>query len=160
MAGLDVLREDEDGGPRMRPADLSRGAHALVFVVGRHAHVDDGEIRLVLGDDGQQRLGVAHPRDDLVPGILEQSREPLAQQDGVLRDHDPHGISASIRVPAPGGLWMSSVPPWASTRSVRPMSPVPLCHGRPADAIVGDHQSQLSVRDRSLPRGRATETRA
>ena len=104
-------------------ADVGGGAHALVVVVGRHAHVDDGEIRLVLGDDGEQRFGVAHPRDDLVPGVLEQPREPFAQEDGVLGDHDPHGISASIRVPAPGGLWMSSVPPWASTRSVRPIEP-------------------------------------
>ena len=59
-------------------ADVCGCAHALVLVVGRHAYVDDGEIRLVLGDDGEQRLGVADPCDDLVPGILEESCEPLA----------------------------------------------------------------------------------
>src|SRR5438094_6958833 len=109
----------------MLPADFCGCAHALVLVVRRQADIDDGEMRLVFGDDGEQRLGVAHPCNDLVPGILEQSREPLAQQDRVLGDHDPHGISASSRVPAPVGLWISSVPPWASTLSVRPVSPVP-----------------------------------
>jgi hypothetical protein len=104
VAGLDVLRENEDGGPRVPAPDLGRRAHALVLVVRRHAHVNDGEIRLVLGDDRHQGFGVAHPGEDHVPGILEQSCEPLAKQDGVLRDHDPHGISASIRVPAPRGL--------------------------------------------------------
>ena len=82
-------------------ADLGGGAHSFVVVVGRHAHVDDGEIGLVLGDDDEQRVGVADPRNDLVAGVLEQAREPLAQEDSVLGDHDPHGISASSRVPAP-----------------------------------------------------------
>jgi hypothetical protein len=39
-----------------------------------------------------------------VSRILEKTRKPLAQKNGVLCDHDPHGISASIRVPSPGGL--------------------------------------------------------
>jgi hypothetical protein len=99
-----VLRENEDGGPRGPTPDLGRRVHALVLVIGRHPYVDDGEIRLVLSDDGHQGLGIAYPCDDLMSGILKQSCEPLAKQDGVLRDHDPHGISASIRVPAPRGL--------------------------------------------------------
>ena len=103
----------------------SRRSHPLVLVVGRHPHVDDGQIGLVLGDDGEQRLRIPHPREHLVPGVLEQTREALAEENGVLGDHDPHGSSASIRVPAPRGLWMRSVPPWASTRPVRPLSPVP-----------------------------------
>jgi len=71
VAGLDMLREHEYGGARVGPADFCGCAHALVFVVGRHAHIDDSEIRLVLGDGSHQRIGLADPRDDLVPGILE-----------------------------------------------------------------------------------------
>ena len=125
VARLDMLRENEDGGARVLSPDVGCRAHTLVLIVGRHPHIDDRKIRLVLGDDGQQGLGIADPRDDLVPGILEQSREPLPEQDGVFGDHDSHGISASIRVPTPGGLWMRSVPPWAWTRSARPRRPVP-----------------------------------
>src|SRR6266705_3345914 len=98
-------------------ADRGRRTHTLVLVVGRHTHVYDGKIRLVLGHDGEQRFRIANTRDDLVPGILEQPREPFAQQDGVLGDHHSHGNSASIRVPAPSGLSINSVPPWATTRS-------------------------------------------
>ena len=35
------------------------------------------------------------------------------------------GMATSIRVPRPGGLSISIVPPSASTRSLRPISPVP-----------------------------------
>ena len=135
-----MLREDEHCGLRVVAADLGGGAHPFVVVVGRHAHVDDGEVGLVLGDDDEERVGVADPRDDLVAGVLEQAREALAQEDRVLGDHDPHGISASSRVPAPGGLSIRSVPPWASTRSARPVNPVPPDSRRPTDAVVGDHQ--------------------
>ena len=62
---------------RVRSADLGRGARALVVVVGRHADVDDGEVGRVLADEREQRVGVAGPADDLVPGVLEQPGEAL-----------------------------------------------------------------------------------
>ena len=123
VAGLDVLRENQDGGLRVRSPDLGRRVHALVLVLGRHPYVDDGKIRLVLSDDGHQGLGIAHPCDDLMSGILKQSCEPLTKQDGVLGDHDPHGISTSIRVPAPRGLWMRNVPPLPSSATTSFNSP-------------------------------------
>ena len=122
---LDVLREDEHGGARMRRANLDGCAHAFVLVGRRHADVDDREVGIVLGDDGEQRLGVADAGDDVVTGVLEQAGEALAQEDGVLRDHDPHGIATSTRVPSPRGLTISSVPPCAATRSRRPARPDP-----------------------------------
>ena len=42
--------------------------------------------------------------DDLDPGGLEHARDALAQQQRVLGDHDPHGITPRTRVPPPGGL--------------------------------------------------------
>ena len=58
----------------------------------------------MLGDDREQRLGVADAGDHVVAGVLEQPGEPLAQEHGVLGDHDSHGIATSMRVPPPRGL--------------------------------------------------------
>src|SRR6187455_670776 len=122
---LDVLREHEDGRLRVPLPDLGGRAHALVLVRRRHAYVDDREIRLVLGDDGHERLGVSDAGDDRVTGILEQPRDPLAEEHGVVGDHDSHGSATSTRVPRPRGLETASVPPWAATRSCRPARPEP-----------------------------------
>ena len=102
-----------------------RGAQAVVGVVGRHADVDDRDVGLVRADLAQQVLGVAGLRHDLEAGVLEQARGALAQQDGVVGDHDSHGISAHRTVPPPGGLTTFSSPSSAATRSARPRSPEP-----------------------------------
>ena len=94
----------------------------------------------MLGHDCEQRFCITDTRDDFVPRVLEQAREPFAQQDGVLGDHDPHGNSTSIRVPTPSGLLIRNVPPWAATRSVSPTRPGSLRRIRAADAVVGDQQ--------------------
>ncbi len=88
-------------------ADLDGRAHALVLVGRRHPDVDDREIGLVLGDGGEERLTVADTRDHGVAGVLEQSCESLAQEHGILGDHDSHGIATSTVVPPPRGLAMS-----------------------------------------------------
>ena len=108
----------------------------------------------MLADHRQQRLGVADAADDLVAGVLEQPREPLAQQHRVLGDHDAHGSSTAIRVPTPAGLSTASVPPWAATRSAIPDSPVPAAGEAPPTP------SSLTTR-RSTPSARAawTDTR-
>ena len=84
-----------------------------------------GKVGIVLGDNREKRIGVADACDDGVPGVLEQAGEALAEKDRVLRDHDPHGIATSTRVPFPRGLTMSNVPPCAATRSRRPARPDP-----------------------------------
>ena len=80
MASLDVLREDEDAHLRVQPPDLDRGQQALVLVARRHAHVDDREVGLMLGDDGEQCRGIADPREHRVAGVLQQPREAFAEQ--------------------------------------------------------------------------------
>ena len=87
--------------PGWQAADLDGGPHPLVLVGRRHAHVDDREVGLVLGDDGEQRLGIADASEHRVPGVLQQPCEPLAQEHGVLGDHESHGIATSMRVPSP-----------------------------------------------------------
>ena len=67
----------------------------------------------MLGDEREQRSASPTRADHLVAGVLEQAGEALAQQYRVLGDHDPHGSTASIRVPAPP----------ASMRSVRRARP-------------------------------------
>ena len=103
----------------------------------------------MLADQRQQRVGVPRPADDLVARVLEQAGEALAQQHGVLGDHDAHGSSTAIRVPAPGGLSIASVPPWAATRSAMPGRPIPPPSGA-ADAVVGDEHPQHAVLARGL----------
>ena len=61
----------------------------------------------------------------VVPGVLEQAGEPLAEEHRVLGDHDSHGIATSTRVPLPRGLTISKVPPCAATRSRSPARPDP-----------------------------------
>ena len=143
------------GMPR---ADLGRGAQPLVVIAGRHPDVDDGQVGLVLGDDGEQRLGVADAAHDVVAGVLEQAREPLAQQRRVLRDHDAHGNSASIGTRAReavdrqrAALGLDPVP--------QPDEPGPAVGARASDTVVGDEQPRRSAWRRP-GRGRASARRA
>ncbi len=55
----------------MVTADRDRGAQPLIGVVGRHPHVDDRDIGLVLGDRGLECLGVADRGGDLVSAVGE-----------------------------------------------------------------------------------------
>ena len=151
VAGLDVLGEHEHAGAGCERRIFGRRARALVVVVGRHPHVDDREVRLVLADQREQRVGVARAADDLVAGVLEQPGEALAQEHGVLGDHDAHGSCTAIRVPAPGGLSMASVPPWAATRSACPAGPC-----RPPVARRRRRRRRSS--SRSTPSSRAVST--
>ena len=69
-------------------ADLVGGAQALVGVRGRHPHVDDGDVGPVGADLAQQVLGVARLAGDLEARLLQQACETLAQQHGVISQHD------------------------------------------------------------------------
>ena len=54
-------------------------------------------------DDAQQPGGVLGVRDHLDVVLAQERDDALAQQRLVLGDHDPHGSSARIVVPAAGG---------------------------------------------------------
>ena len=142
--------------PGVRAADLGRRLHALVLVGRRHAHVDDREVGLVLGDDGQQRLGVADARDDLVAGVLEQPREPLAQEHGVLRDHDvawERDLDARAAAGRAGDRERAAVRGDAVAEAGEAGA---AARTRAADAVVGDAHAQRAV----LARARVERDRA
>ena len=71
---------------------------------GRHADVDDRDVRLAAIDEFEQLLGVRGDPDDLEARLLEQPRESLAEDHRVVSDRYTHGICAISRVPRPGGL--------------------------------------------------------
>ena len=74
-------------------------------------------------DELEQLVRVRGHPDDLEAGLLEQPREPLAEDHRVVGDGYAHGISAVSRVPRPGGLDTVNWPPSASTRSASPRRP-------------------------------------
>ena len=74
----------------------------------RHPDIDDRDIRLVARDLEEQVVGAGGLSDYVDAGIAEQGREPVADQQAVIGDHDAHGITAEIVVPVPSGLLMRS----------------------------------------------------
>src|SRR5512132_1260898 len=131
VALLHVLGQDQDGGGGGALAHLHGRPQALVGVAGGHAHVDHGQVGPV-GVDGRDQAGaVPDLGHDLDPAVGQQPGQALAQQDGVLGDHDSHGSSALITVGPPGGLEMVRWPSTAATRSARPCRPLPLAGSAP-----------------------------
>ena len=106
-------------------------------------------------DRGQQVLGVAERRDDLMPAVFEEPRQALPQEHLVLRDHYSHGSSAVRTVPWSGLLSIASVPPWAAARSASPRSPAAPVWCGATDPVVGDRDRERSVQalraQRDLP---------
>src|SRR5262249_6192233 len=119
---------------------------------GGHADVGDDDVGAVAPHLQQQVRRITRLPHDLEPGLREHLGEALAQQHGVLGDHDAHGISATTRVPAPGGLSTESLPPTPSTRPSSPRSP------DPAPAAAPPTPSSLTSRTSSPPRGSARTT--
>jgi hypothetical protein len=60
----------------------------------RHANVDDGDVRFLVGDLAEQLLGIGRLSDDLEACLDEQARHALPEEEGVVGDYDSHGISA------------------------------------------------------------------
>src|SRR5262245_7415896 len=98
----------------MLRADLLRGLGAFARLCRRHAHVDDRDVRLPAANGLVQLACVAGLSDDLETAFGENARQSFAHEHGVLRDHEPHGISPTTRVPLPGSLSMRRWPPCAS----------------------------------------------
>ncbi len=74
----------------MLGADAVRGAQPLVGVRRRHADVDDRDVGAVHRHVAEEVVGRSRLRDHLVAGLREQPRDPLAEEDGVVGEHDPH----------------------------------------------------------------------
>ena len=95
MVRLHVLREEHDSELGVVGAEDAGGTCAVVGVVGWHADVDDCEVGERRIDGGDQARCVDGLRDDLVAGVLEETREPFAEEGAVLADHDAQGRNAS-----------------------------------------------------------------
>ena len=59
MPQLHVLGEQEHAGPGPRRPELDCRHGAVVGATGRHPHVDDGEVGLVLGNGRTQQHRIA-----------------------------------------------------------------------------------------------------
>src|SRR6204780_434886 len=145
---LDPLGEHQhaDVGPAV--ADHERGPQALIGEGGRHPHVDHGRVGRAGGDRAQEPLGVGLGRDDLVPGLLEEPGQPLAEQHRVLGDRYPHGSTAEIIVGPPDGDSTDSSPSTPLTRSARPDRPAP---GGAAPPMPSSLTSTVSVPGKPWP---------
>src|SRR6476619_2548234 len=109
----------------MTLTELLRQPCALVGLRRRHPDVEHGDVRLELVDPAAKLVCVARLRDDVEPALCQHPCQPLAEEHGVVRDHDAHGISARTCVPPPAAVSIVSWPPRASTRSASPCSPEP-----------------------------------
>src|ERR1700689_2807161 len=145
---LEPLGEHQhaDVGPAV--ADHERGSQALIGEGGRHPHVDHGRVGRAGGDRAQEPLGVGLGRDDLVPGLLEEPGQPLAEQHRVLGDRYPHGSTAEIIVGPPDGDSTDSSPSTPLTRSARPDRPAP---GGAAPPMPSSLTSTVSVPGKPWP---------
>ena len=91
-------------------------------------------------------VGVTDLRDDVVAVLAEHARQAFPEEDGVVGDHDAHGISAAARAfRRRPRLATTSRPPCASRRSASPRSPDPALRIGAAAAVVHDLEHELSV---------------
>src|SRR5262249_43216654 len=125
-------------------------AQAFVPERRRKPDVDDCDIRLLEQDRARERVAVGHRRDDVEAVVAQQPRQPVAQQREILRDHDPHGITALIVVGPPAGLVTSSDPSSASTRRRSPASPLPVGSAPPLPSSTISTTSLSPSRRRSI----------
>ena len=103
-AELDVLGQDHDRDLRVARADRLRRDQALVGVRRRHPDVDDRDVGLgapstARSSSSASSTSAATSR----PHSSQQRGDPPADEQVVVRDHDPHGSSAVTVVPAPAG---------------------------------------------------------
>jgi PAS domain S-box-containing protein len=83
---LEMLGEDQDGDGGIRAPDLRSGDETVVGVPRRHAHVHDRHVGGIRPDFQEQLVRAPGPAHHLVPCVLEQRRDPFAQECIVVRD--------------------------------------------------------------------------
>ena len=99
----------------------------------------------MLADRAAQPVRVPDGRDHGVAAVLEQPRQPVAQQRLVLRDHDPHGSSATTSVPVAGRARDRHVPAQRGDAVGDARQPGARRRHRAADAVVPDAHDEAAV---------------
>ncbi len=92
---LDVGRKDENPYLGILRADCIRHLEPFGRVRGRHADVDDQQVRLVLAAGPKRARAIACLGDNVVAGALEQAGKPFSKQHVVVGDNDPSGRRAA-----------------------------------------------------------------
>src|SRR5436305_1720711 len=90
---LEVAEHGHHARPGVALLDAPRCGEALVGVRRRHPDVDDRDVGPLLLDERLQPVRVARLARHLEPGVGQQSREALAEEQRVVGDRYPHGIS-------------------------------------------------------------------
>ena len=91
----------------------------------------------------RERRGVTDRRAHLHAGLHHQPGESLAEQRGVVGDHDAHGNTASTLVPCGSTSETRSEPPTAATRSASPWRPLPEASAAPTPSSRTSTQSAV-----------------
>ena len=94
VGGLEVLRENEHRDRAMSTPDLGGRDEAVVRVPGRHAHVDDRNVRIEGAHLQQQVVSITGATDHRVAGVLQERGYALAEQGVVVGDDDAQRSSA------------------------------------------------------------------
>jgi len=70
-------------------------------MTGRHPDVDDGEIRALRPDEGDEALRVPGLAGDVESGPFQQSRDALAQQHVVIGQNNPYRTAGIAQITHP-----------------------------------------------------------
>jgi hypothetical protein len=87
---LDVLREHDDAEIGVALAERQRGLHPLIGERGRHPDVDQCHVSAERAGAANEVFGVVGLRDHVESLLAENPDEPLAKQQRVIRDDQPH----------------------------------------------------------------------
>ncbi len=98
MAGGEQLHRLLD----LRMRRENQDAYSGEFLAG-HPDVDDGQVRTMPADQGQEPRRVVGLAHHLEPGSFEQARDSLAEQDVIVRQHDAHPCFAHFASSAYSG---------------------------------------------------------
>ena len=112
-----MMRENEDADLRVGHAQFAGSDQSLVAVGRRHPDVDDDDVGLGHVDGSRQFDRVCDLADNLETDLGQEAREPLAQEQLVIRDHDAQGISAWMRWRPRDNARTETLPSRAPTRS-------------------------------------------
>src|SRR5690606_1823938 len=168
VAGTAETGEDEDAAGGGRRAQCGGG---LQPGEAGHLHVQDGDVRAVVGDGGHDLVAAPHLGDHRQVVLQgEQRGDGAPDQALVVGEDDSDHAAASFAPTAPGSCpeappgtgstarsrkppspvpVAESVPPTAATRSDRPVSPLPNTVSRPA-RTPSLHISTTQARSRSV----------